>query len=556
MKMMNKEGENIMKIQIEDKFYTYEAPVALKEIANQLDETDALAAKVNGRLRELSYILTKDSDVSFLKYNHSDAIRIYESTLRYIIAMAIQRLYPTAKVKFNYSISRSILGVFEYFDGILNAHVIEKIINEVKHIIDQNYQIERRRVSIGDATKLYSKLDMLDKVAILSYREEDYVNLYECEGYTNYMFGYMLPSTGYIKDFKMFLYNPGFIIQYPRAEFNGEIPPFSDEPRFGMALKEAAKWGKVIHGNTIPLINEYAKDYASSVDFVNMCETKHAHMLYDLGTQIQSNMESIRLIAIAGPSSSGKTTFSNRLRIELMSRGITPIMISIDDYYNNKSLAPKNDDGTPDLEHVDALDVELFNRDMLALVQGQEVTLPKFNFHTGIREAGKTVKLIGDTPIIIEGIHALNEKLTKSIPKHQKFNIYISPQTQLHIDNHNPISITELRLLRRIVRDQKYRNSSAIDTMNMWPSVRRGEFKWIYPTQKEANFVFNSELTYEFAVLKKHAVKQLKAIPSDSEHYITANRILKFLKYFNDIDDEIVPCNSLLREFIGGSSFH
>jgi len=366
----------------------------------------------------------------------------------------------------------------------------------------------------------------------------------------------MLPSTGYLRSFRLFLYNPGFIIQYPRAEFNGAIPNFLDEPRFGTALKEAAKWGKVIHGNTIPLINAYAKDYASSVDFVNMCETKHAHMLYDLGDQIQTNIDNIRLIAIAGPSSSGKTTFSNRLRIELMSRGIMPVMISIDDYYLGKDIAPKNDDGTPDLEHVDALDVELFNHDMLALVQGQEIVLPRFNFKTGKREKGKVICLERDTPIIIEGIHALNEKLTKSIPKHQKFNIYISPQTQLHIDNHNPISITELRLLRRIVRDQKYRNSSAIVTMDMWPSVRRGEFKWIYPTQKEANFVFNSELTYEFAVLKKHAVTQLQAIPSDNEHFITANRLLKFLKYFNDIDDDIVPCNSLLREFIGGSCFH
>jgi uridine kinase len=193
---------------------------------------------------------------------------------------------------------------------------------------------------------------------------------------------------------------------------------------------------------------------------------------------------------------------------------------------------------------------------MLKLTQGYMVTLPHFNFKTGKREVGKSIKLSNEMPIIIEGIHALNEKLTKSIPKHQKFNIYISPQTQLHIDDHNPISITDLRLLRRIVRDQKYRNSSAIDTLDMWASVRRGEFKWIYPFQNEANYVFNSELTYEFAVLKKHAIKQLQAIPSDNHHFITANRLLKFLKYFVDIEDDIVPCNSLLREFIGGSSFH
>lgn len=545
-----------MNLTINKQRFTYDRPIELRDVAKELNVSCPLAANVDGRLRELSFILTKDSDIEFLSYNHGDAIRIYESTLRYVIAMALKNLYPKAKIKFNYSISRSILAIIDGLSEVMNEHVVRKIEVEVKSIIEKDLEITRKRVSVGEATKLYTELNMPDKVAIIAYREEEYVNMYECDGYTNYMFGYMLPSTGYLNNFKLFLYHPGFIIQYPRAEFNGEIPQFKDEPTFGIALKEAAKWGKIIQGNTIPKINEYAKDYHTSVDFVNMCESKHSHQLNDLGNQIQNNIDSIRLIAIAGPSSSGKTTFSNRLRVELMTRGIKPIMISIDDYYFSKDKAPKNEDGSPDLEHVDALDVALFNHDMSLLVQGQEVTLPKYNFKTGVREKGKTIRLGHDTPIIIEGIHALNERMTQSIPKHQKFNIYIAPQTQLHIDDHNPISITELRLLRRIVRDQKYRNSSAIDTMDMWPSVRRGEFKWIYPFQKEANYVFNSELTYEFAVLKKHAVQQLQAIPKENRHYITANRLLKFLKYFKDIDDDIVPCNSLLREFIGGSSFH
>jgi len=545
-----------MKLSMQGQTKTYDRPQVLLDVARELGLKNILAATVNGRLRELSYIETKDASVEFLGYDHPDAIRMYESTLRYVVAMAIKRLLPSAKVRFNYSISRSILAVLDQYDGPTNAAVVKAIKDEVNRIITSNYTITRKRVSIGEATKLYTDLNMPDKVAILEYREEDYVNLYACDGYINYMFGYMLPETGLLSAFEMFPYHPGFIIQYPRAELNGQIPKFVDEPTFGQALKEAAKWGKIIQGNSIAKINDYAKDYASAVDFVNMCETKHNHQLNELGNLIQNNIENIRLIGIAGPSSSGKTTFSNRLRVELMSRGLKPVMISIDDYYLGKHLAPKNEDGSPDLEHIDALDVELFNHDMLALIQGQSVTLPKFNFKTGKREQGKTIHLEEDTPIMIEGIHALNEKLTRSIPKHQKFQIYIAPQTQLHIDDHNPISITELRLLRRIVRDQKYRNASAIDTMNMWPSVRRGEFQWIYPFQKEANYVFNSELSYELAVLKKHAVAQLQAIPRDNKHFITANRLLKFLKYFNNIDDDIVPCNSLLREFIGGSSFH
>jgi uridine kinase len=545
-----------MKLIIEGQHYTYDRPQVLLDIARELGQKNVLAATVNGRLRELSYIETKDAIIEFLRYDHPDAIRMYESTLRYVVAMAIKRLLPSSKVKFNYSISRSILAILEHYDGPINIAVVKAIKDEVNRIIQKNLTITRKRVSIGEATKLYTDLNMPDKVAIMEYREEDYVNLYECDGYINYMFGYMLPETGLLTSYEMFPYHPGFIIQYPRAELNGQIPKFTDEPTFGQALKEAAKWGKIIQGNSIAKINDYAKDFPSAVDFVNMCETKHNHQLNELGNLIQNNIENIRLIGIAGPSSSGKTTFSNRLRVELMSRGLKPVMISIDDYYLGKHLAPKNEDGSPDLEHIDALDVELFNHDMLSLIQGQSVTLPKFNFKTGKREQGKTIHLDEDTPIIIEGIHALNEKLTRSIPKHQKFQIYIAPQTQLHIDDHNPISITELRLLRRIVRDQKYRNASAIDTMNMWPSVRRGEFQWIYPFQKEANYVFNSELTYELAVLKKHAVAQLLAIPRDNKHFITANRLLKFLKYFKNIDDDIVPCNSLLREFIGGSSFH
>ncbi|RJX26823.1 MAG: nucleoside kinase [Acholeplasma sp.] len=545
-----------MRLTIEGQTIRYDQPVQLTDVLRDLKLDNKLAATVNGRLRELTYIETKDADIEFLGYEHSDAIRVYESTLRYVVAMAIYRLFPHVKVKFNYSISRSILAILEHHQGPINPSLVETIKAEVISIIKKDLPIDRKRVSVGEAVKVYSERQMNDKIAILEYREEDYVNTYECDGYINYMFGYMLPSTGYLKTFHMFSYSPGFIIQYPRAEAGGIIPEFVDEPIFGQALKEVAKWGKIIQGNTIPKINEYAKDERSSVDFVNMCETKHFHQLNELGTIIQSNIESIRLIGIAGPSSSGKTTFSNRLRVELMSRGLRPLMISIDDYYLGKEHAPKNEDGSPDLEHIDALDVALFNHDMLALIQGQTVTLPKFNFKSGQREQGKTVSINEDTPIIIEGIHALNEKLTKSIPKHQKFKIYIAPQTQLHIDDHNPISITELRLLRRIVRDQKYRGTSALDTMNMWSSVRRGEFRWIYPFQKEANYTFNSELTYELAVLKTHATAQLLAIPKDSKHYITANRLLKFLKYFKTIHDDLVPCNSLLREFIGGSSFH
>ena len=544
-----------MELMVCDKQLTYDHPVTLEEVVQACGGKDILAATINGRLRELTYVVTKDSDISFIGYESPDAIHMYEATLRYIVAMAVHRIFGKSTIHFNYSISRSILAIFEGLKGTLNQSKLDELQREIDAIIKADYPINRRRISVGEALKLYRTFNMLDKVDIIKYREEEYVNLYECEGYMNYMFGYMLPSTGYMKTYQLRLYHPGFLIHYPRAELQGDIPPFIDEPTFGKALKESAKWGQIISGNTIPRMNEWAKDSEKAIEFVNMCETKHFHMLSELGDLISSNADSIRLIAIAGPSSSGKTTFAKRLRIELMTRGIHPIRISIDDYYLGKELAPKDHLDKPDLEHIEALDLELFNHDMLALVQGEAVTLPHFNFQTGKRQAGKKIQLKGDTPIIIEGIHALNERLTASIPKHQKFKIYISPQTQLHIDDHNPISITELRLLRRIVRDQQFRGTPAIETMEMWQSVRRGEFKWIYPFQKEADYVFNSELSYELAVLKKYAIQQLRAIPTESKHFITANRLLKFLKYFVDIDDALVPINSLIREFIGGSCY-
>ena len=362
-------------------------------------------------------------------------------------------------------------------------------------------------------------------------------------------------KTSYIKDYKFKLYAPGFIVQYPRAEKGGIIPEFEDAPTFSNALREANNWGKICKGSYVSQMNSLIEEQ-KELEFINLCETKHNDQLAELGLKIKQNIDSIRLIAIAGPSSSGKTTFTNRLRIELMARGITPLMISIDDYYLGRDEAPKDIDGKPDLEHLLALDIEYFNAQMFALINGEEVTLPVFNFQTGKREAGKTVQIGPNTPILIEGIHALNDDLTPSIPSHQKFKIYIAPQAQLHLDDHNPISITEIRLLRRLVRDKKFRNSKAEETLEMWPSVRRGEFRWIYKNQEGVNYVFNSELTYELCVLKKYALPMLEEIDNESPYFIQANRLVKFLKYFKDIDDEWIPCNSILREFIGGSSFY
>ncbi|NLN50173.1 MAG: nucleoside kinase [Acholeplasmataceae bacterium] len=543
----------MIKITVKNKAYNYPQGTTLEAIKDEL-KIVAYTALVNNRLRELTYPLTNDAKVVFLDLKNKEATRIYEASLRFLILKAIKNLYPLASVKYNYSISRSILAIVKDLGVNLSNEILAKIENEARRIIALDLPIKRHRIEIEQAKAIYEKHGYYDKIDVLNYREENYVNNYICGNYQNYMFSYMLPSTGYIDEFKLILYHPGFMIQYPRSDANGKIPPFDDAPIFNKTIKEAARWSKIIDGDLIAQINRYV-EADQAIEFVNMCETKHNRQLAELGYQISSNIDEIRLICIAGPSSSGKTTFSTRLKIELLSWGIKPVMISIDDYYKVREQAPLDEHGKPDLEHIDAIDVALFNDHITKLVNNEEVIPPVFNFNKGVRELGKPIKIEKGSPIIIEGIHALNDALTPGIPLNQKYKIFIAPQTQLHIDNHNPISFTDLRLLRRMVRDQQFRNSSAEETLAMWDSVRAGEFKWIYQFQETADYVFNSELSYEFLVLKKHAYKSLNSIPRESEYFITANKLLKFLKYFCQIDDHLVPNNSILREFIGNSIF-
>lgn len=513
-----------------------------------------VAATVNNRIRELTYVLKEPSDVKLLDFKDTQAVKIYETSLRYLVAMATHRLYPQLDIRFSYNISRSIFCQILTPGFHTDLKFVDSIQAEMQRLIKADLPIERKLVTREEAAEIYKANHYDDKIDILKYRPDDKVHLYSCDGYVNYLYGYMVPSTGFLTHYKMKLFAPGFIIQYPRAECGGIIPEFEEDRTFGHTLKESYQWAVKVGTETVSKINEYVLKNGS-VDFINMCESNHNNMLAELGKKIQQDIDSIRLICIAGPSSSGKTTFANRLRIELLSLGIRPIRISIDDYYKPKSEIPLDEDGEVDLECLQALDTELFNSDMLRLINGEEVQLPRFDFKLGKRVPGRILKVDQNQPIIIEGIHALNDELTPDITKHQKFKIYIAPQAQICLDNHNPLSLTDLRLLRRIVRDNKFRKSSAEETISMWPSVRRGEFKWIYKNQEGADYVFNSLLPYELCVMKKHALPILTKIPNDSPYYIKANRLIKFLKYFVDIDDEVVPNNSLMREFIGGSCF-
>lgn len=549
------------KLKLNNKLINFNPGTRVIDLIDKNEVKQYMVCKINQTIKELTYPLSEkhnNSEITLLTLEHKEAGRAYEATLRYIISMAFYNLYPDIDIKFNYNISRSIFCEI-LTKGVKLTKITDQILNEVSRIIEQDLPIERVTLTVKEAIEIYKELRHDDKLNILEYRPDKIVHLYKCDNYYDYMYCYMLPSTGFIKNYYIKPYSPGLIIQYPRYELNASIPEFIEETTYGKTLREASKWGNITKTNSIVKINKKI-ECESITDFIQTCEMKHNNMLAELGNNIKNEIENIRLICIAGPSSSGKTTFCNRLRIELMSRGINPVMISMDDYYLSKTeiakIQGKSSIKDLDLEHINCLDINLFNQNLFDLINGEEVTLPKYNFKTGKREQGKTLKISDSTPIMIEGIHALNELLTSSIPKHQKYKVYIAPQIQINIDDHSPLSTTDLRLIRRIVRDMQFRNCPPQDTIEMWQSVRNGEFKWIYPNQEGANFVFNSELTYELAVFKKYALPALSQIPPTDPSYITANRLIKYLKYFKDITDESsIPCNSLIREFIGGSCF-
>ena len=528
-------------------------PTSLESIMTTHNMT-GYCANVNGRLKELSAIVKGKNDIVFLDLHHDEAMRVYETSLRYLILYATNLIDPRIEITFNYSISRSI-----YIDVALQSMSLtsfhETLLKTLKKIIHQNIPIRRIQMPLDEAKLYYDTHFLNHKTQLFKFRQEAYVNAYQIETYINYLYGYMVPSSRYIKDYELFIYKEGLMLQYPRAEYDAKIPPFKDEQVYKNTLKKVAKWSEIIEGDTIDKVNMYAQSTYDAVSLIQMSESKHSAMLYELAEDISSKYDQLKLIGIAGPSSSGKTTFARRLQIELQARGLHPVAISIDDYYLHPDFVPKNDDGSPDLEHIESLDLKQFNEDLLALTQGKTVTLPHFDFKTKTRKHGKTLTLNPNEVILIEGIHALNQRLTETINRSFKYFVYIAPQTQLHIDKHAPIRVSDLRLLRRIVRDAVYRDTPAEKTLDMWASVRQGEFRWIYDHQQHADYTFNSELAYELAVLKKHAIYRLEAIDTLSPHFMKANYLLKFLKYFDDIKDELVPNHSLIREFIGGSVF-
>ena len=545
-----------MKILLEAQEIILKEPTTLENLSinyQKKSQPMIVAALVNNELKELFYELKEDATVKWVTLKDSDGIRIYQRTLIFLFIRATMELHRELHVNVRHSLSKGVYCDFDYHKK-LSAEDVLRIKERMIELIAKQEPITKEAVSIDDAKRIFEDLNFMSKAKLLKYRSTDYINIYTCGWLKNYFYGYMMPNMSYIKTFDVMPYDDGVILRHPTTSSPLNLPEFEEHKKLSAIFHESERWGEIIGVNKVFGLNEKidADDYKELMIIGEALHEKKVAEIADAITQ-----KNKRIVLIAGPSSSGKTTFANRLRIQLMVNGLNPITLSTDDYFVNRTHTPLDENGVPDFESIDAVDVKQFNHDLSNLIQKKVVELPTYNFITGEREYnGHLLEVHEDQPIIIEGIHGLNEKLTAEIDASLKFKIYISALTQLNIDDHNRIPTTDSRLIRRIVRDSKFRGHDAVRTLEMWSSVRRGEEINIFPFQEEADMMFNSALSFELSVLKKHAEPLLQAVPDTSEVYKEAKRLLKFLSYFKSIDDDsLIPVTSILKEFIGGSYF-
>ncbi|MGI6019243.1 MAG: nucleoside kinase [Marvinbryantia sp.] len=517
---------------------------------------DIVLATVNGKLQELNKPMHDGETVTFLTVADKAGFSAYRRSMILLLLKAIQHVRgreEVLRVCVHYAVSE---GFYITMDGLkgISAKYLKEIKTAMQELVKRDIVIGKDSIDTDSAIALFARLGMKDKEKLFHYRTASKVNIYSLDGFHDYFYGYMVPGTGYLKHFDLIPYDEGFVLQMPTQNEPNVVPPFQPEKKIFQIQKESLKWGKMLGIDTVGDLNEQIVT-GKVHELILIQEALQEKKIAEIAQQIAEN-PSKKLIMIAGPSSSGKTTFSHRLSIQLSAHGLKPHPIPMDNYFVNRTDTPLDADGKPNYECLEALDVELFNQNMTELLEGKEVDLPVYNFKTGQREYHDNKKVLGKNDVlVIEGIHGLNDKLSYSLPKESKFKIYISALTQLNIDEHNRIPTTDGRLLRRIIRDARSRGTLAKDTIAMWPSVRRGEESYIFPNQEEADVMFNSALIYELAVLKTYAEPLLFGIERGTPEYVEAKRLLKFLDYFVGIPSESIPTNSILREFVGGSCF-
>lgn len=533
--------------------------IQILEIADEYKknfEWDIALAMVNGKLCELTRILRQSCTLKFVTTAETCGNQAYRRSVTLLMLKAFYDVCGSQnieKITVQFSLSK---GYYCTLKG--NVKVTSDLLLSVKkhmsQMVFQNIPIVKNSLPTGEVIERFAKHHMYDKEKLFKFRKSSRVNVYSLDGFEDYYYGYMLPSTGYLKYFELYPYDDGFVLQMPVKAEPETVPPFKPQNKLFSVLNEASSWSDMMDVDTVGSLNEQIA--AGNInDIILVQEALQEKKIAEIAGQIHAR-KNVKFVMIAGPSSSGKTTFSHRLSIQLKTLGMRVHTIGVDDYFVNREDTPRDENGDYNYEILEALDVEQFNKDMTELNNGGEVELPNYNFKTGRREyKGHKIRLNEGDVLVIEGIHCLNDKLSYSLDKQCKFKIYISALTTLNVDEHNRIPTTDGRLIRRIVRDARTRATSAEDTIARWPSVRRGEENYIFPFQEEADVMFNSALVYEISVLKQYCEPLLFSIPKDSPYYAEANRLIKFMDYFLGVGSENIPTNSLLREFVGGGCF-
>lgn len=549
---------NKVKVNLYNEEREFDVDTTLLEIAKQYqsrEEYDIVLAIVNGQLSELHKTLRMDSAVRFITTKHQHGLLTYRRSVPLLMLKAFQDVLGNGnrgRISVKNSVSKG--NYFQYTGSQpLTQDLLDKVKERMLQIVKEDHPIKKYSINTEEAVKIFKKRGMHDKERLFKFRRVSRMNLYELDGYIDYYFSYLVPSTGYLKYFDLYLYDEGFVLQMPTIEDPKMVQEFWPQEKLFNVFKESNKWGKMMDIETVGDLNELISKGKIN-DIILVQEALQEKKIAEISQMISSKNK--KFVMIAGPSSSGKTTFAHRLSIQARAIGLKPHLISADDYFLDRENSPRDEFGNYNYEVLEALDIEQFNHDMSALYDGQKVQMPYYNFITGKREyKGRYLQLNEDDIVIVEGIHCLNDKFSHSISADDKFKIYISALTQLNLDEHNRIPTTDGRLIRRLVRDARTRGVDAKGTIERWLSVRSGEESFIFPYQEQADVMFNSALIYELSILKQYAEPYLFNVQADCEQYVEAKRLLKFLDFFLGVSSEIIPKNSLLREFIGDSCF-
>lgn len=513
-----------------------------------------VAAVVDGMLRELTMPITRDVTVRIVRTDSGDGSRIYRRSLAFLLTVAVAELFPGTQVLVDYALPSGAFFCKVRGRPPLSAEEIEQVKTHMREIVAACDPITRHEIPLDEARRIFAECGDDDKVRLLEFRNKDYLTIYKLRGEVDYFYGYMVPHTGYLTLFNVLPEEDGFILQYPRRESPNVIRPPTQSPQLTAVFRRTEEWLTLLGVEDIGHLNQAIRA-GRARELVLVNEALHEQHVAQIASQIATrHKEGLRIVLIAGPSSSGKTTFAKRLAVQIMANGLRPYTLEMDRYFVERHLTPLDENGEYDFEALEAVDLPLFNEQLLALTSGQPVRIPHYDFVTGRRSFEEQAVTLGrDQILIIEGIHGLNPRLAESLPTERLFRVYVSALTQLNIDRHNRVPTTDVRLIRRIVRDATYRGYSASQTLARWESVRRGEKRNIFPYQENADVMFNSALVYELAVLRPMAEPLLRQLEPGEPHYIEARRLLSILNWLVPMDSSLVPDNSLLREFIGGS---